>query len=240
MTSGASTGARHAAPPCSAGQHRQRHRQRHGRRQRGWHGQRRGPHDPGVLRIIDGSAVAHWWNCTPTRPLCASRAPRSAPFVYFGLHFKAIDSEPHLRPMVAYVMGVLSALGIENVRETRATPRTPHASTTRTTTRVSRAWRCSLSVRRYRPFRDDWRDARACAGDAPSSPRLSSLAERAMRVLVCVCAFIPQGAIHSEVKLEERGPVLIEANCRLHGGEGTWAPMAEACVGYSQVSGMID
>jgi len=85
-----------------------------------------------------------------------------APFVYFGLHFKAIDSEPHLRPMVAYVMGVLSALGIEN------------------------------------------------------------------------------GAIHSEVKLEERGPVLIEANCRLHGGEGTWAPMAEACVGYSQVSGMID
>ena len=34
--------------------------------------------------------------------------------------------------------------------------------------------------------------------------------------------------------------VLIEANCRLHGGEGTWAPMAEACLGYSAVSAMID
>lgn len=51
---------------------------------------------------------------------------------------------------------------------------------------------------------------------------------------------IRNGAIHSEVKMEERGPVLIEANCRLHGGEGTWAPMAEACLGYSAVSAMID
>ena len=34
--------------------------------------------------------------------------------------------------------------------------------------------------------------------------------------------------------------MLIEANCRLHGGEGTWAPMAEACLGYSAVSAMLD
>ena len=51
---------------------------------------------------------------------------------------------------------------------------------------------------------------------------------------------IRNGAIHSEVKMEERGPVLIEANCRLHGGEGTWAPMAEASLGYSAVSAMLD
>lgn len=51
---------------------------------------------------------------------------------------------------------------------------------------------------------------------------------------------IRNGAIHSEVKMEDRGPVLIEANCRLHGGEGTWAPMAEACLGYSAVSAMAD
>merc|ERR1719201_1397937 len=51
---------------------------------------------------------------------------------------------------------------------------------------------------------------------------------------------IRNGAIHSEVKIEERGPVLIEANCRLHGGEGTWAPMAVACCGYSAVSAMVD
>lgn len=34
--------------------------------------------------------------------------------------------------------------------------------------------------------------------------------------------------------------MLIEANCRLHGGEGTWAPMAEACLGYSAVSAALD
>ena len=34
--------------------------------------------------------------------------------------------------------------------------------------------------------------------------------------------------------------MMIEANCRLHGGEGTWAPMAEACLGYSAVSAMLD
>ncbi len=51
---------------------------------------------------------------------------------------------------------------------------------------------------------------------------------------------IRNGAIHSEVKFEDRGPVLIEANCRLHGGEGTWAPMAEACLGYSAVTAMLD
>jgi biotin carboxylase len=51
---------------------------------------------------------------------------------------------------------------------------------------------------------------------------------------------IRNGAIHSEVKMEARGPVLIEANCRLHGGEGTWAPMAVGCLGYSAVSAMLD
>ena len=34
--------------------------------------------------------------------------------------------------------------------------------------------------------------------------------------------------------------MLIEVNCRLHGGEGTWAPMAEACVGYSMVTALCD
>merc|ERR1719201_537773 len=48
------------------------------------------------------------------------------------------------------------------------------------------------------------------------------------------------GAMHSEVKLEERGPVLVEVNCRLHGGEGIWLPVSQACVGYTQVSAMAD
>jgi len=51
---------------------------------------------------------------------------------------------------------------------------------------------------------------------------------------------IKNGCMHSEVKLEPRGPVLIEVNCRVHGGEGTWAPMAEAACGYSAVSALLD
>ena len=48
------------------------------------------------------------------------------------------------------------------------------------------------------------------------------------------------GAMHTEIKLEPRGPVLIEANCRLHGIEGSWCPITEACFGYSQVSALLD
>lgn len=43
------------------------------------------------------------------------------------------------------------------------------------------------------------------------------------------------GANHVEVKLEERGPVLVEVNARLHGGDGVWLPIAQSCLGYTQV-----
>lgn len=44
------------------------------------------------------------------------------------------------------------------------------------------------------------------------------------------------------MKLEARGPVLIEVNCRLHGGEGTWLPVAAAghVAGATQVTALID
>ena len=48
------------------------------------------------------------------------------------------------------------------------------------------------------------------------------------------------GACHSEVKLESRGPVLVEVNCRLHGGEGIWLSIPETCLGYTQVTAMAD
>jgi len=51
---------------------------------------------------------------------------------------------------------------------------------------------------------------------------------------------IRYGAMHTEVKLEERGPVLVEVNCRLHGAEGVWLPVSEACYGYTQISAMVD
>jgi len=85
-----------------------------------------------------------------------------APVVYFGMRLLQLDAEPALSGMVAYVEGVLDAMGIR------------------------------------------W------------------------------------GAMHTEVKLEERGPVLVEVNCRLHGGEGIWLPISQLCLGYTQVSAMAD
>jgi biotin carboxylase len=69
-------------------------------------------------------------------------------------------------------------------------------------------------------------------------PQLRAMVEYTFKVLDALG--IRNGSVHSELKTEERGPVLIEANCRLHGGEGTWTPMVETCLGYSQVSAMID
>ena len=69
-------------------------------------------------------------------------------------------------------------------------------------------------------------------------PQLRAMVEYTFKVLDALG--IQNGSVHSELKTEERGPVLIEANCRLHGGEGTWTPMVETCLGYSQVSAMID
>jgi len=51
---------------------------------------------------------------------------------------------------------------------------------------------------------------------------------------------ITDGAIHSEIMDTPRGPVLVEANCRLHGGEGIWLLIADACLHYSQVSALHD
>jgi len=30
--------------------------------------------------------------------------------------------------------------------------------------------------------------------------------------------------------------LVLKVNCRIHGGEGTWVPMAEAALGYSAVA----
>ena len=58
---------------------------------------------------------------------------------------------------------------------------------------------------------------------------------------------IANGAVHSECKHDgataagrARGAVLIESNCRLHGAEGSWRPIADACLGYSHVSALLD
>lgn len=69
-------------------------------------------------------------------------------------------------------------------------------------------------------------------------PLLSAMVDYVVAVLD---AFgITEGAMHTEVMSTPRGPVLVEVNCRLHGGEGIWLPIAEACLHYTQVSALHD
>lgn len=51
---------------------------------------------------------------------------------------------------------------------------------------------------------------------------------------------ITQGPSHMEVMWCEDGVCLVEVGSRCHGGEGTWIPIAQECVGYTQVSVTID
>jgi biotin carboxylase len=52
---------------------------------------------------------------------------------------------------------------------------------------------------------------------------------------------IKHGPTHTEIMMTEDGPCLVEVNCRAHGGDGTWAPLAKALTGsYCQVDASID
>ena len=50
------------------------------------------------------------------------------------------------------------------------------------------------------------------------------------------------GPSHGEVILTKDGPCLVEMNCRAHGGDGNWTPLARALCGgkYCQVEGTAD
>merc|ERR1719356_1078206 len=52
---------------------------------------------------------------------------------------------------------------------------------------------------------------------------------------------IKSGPTHGEVMMTQRGPCLVEMNCRAHGGDGAWNPLAmELTGGFTQVNGSID
>jgi len=49
------------------------------------------------------------------------------------------------------------------------------------------------------------------------------------------------GPSHGEVMMTQRGPCLVEMNCRAHGGDGAWNPLAmELTGGFTQVNCTID
>lgn len=51
---------------------------------------------------------------------------------------------------------------------------------------------------------------------------------------------IKNSAGHSEVKMTPTGPCLIECGARPHGGDGTWMAMTQHCLGYSQVTAIVE
>merc|ERR1712151_688671 len=52
---------------------------------------------------------------------------------------------------------------------------------------------------------------------------------------------IKNGPTHGEVMMTQRGPCLVEMNCRAHGGDGAWNPLAmELTGGFTQVNCTID
>jgi hypothetical protein len=51
---------------------------------------------------------------------------------------------------------------------------------------------------------------------------------------------IQHGPSHMEVMYDETtGPCLVEVGSRCHGGEGTWLPVVNECLGYSQLDATL-
>jgi biotin carboxylase len=69
-------------------------------------------------------------------------------------------------------------------------------------------------------------------------PHLRNMVEYTNGVLKAIG--FQSGAVHAEVMQTARGPILVEANCRLHGGGGAWVAGVEHCIGYSQLSAFLD
>jgi len=51
---------------------------------------------------------------------------------------------------------------------------------------------------------------------------------------------IQNGASHAEVMYTPTGPCLVEVGSRPHGGEGSWVPLVNKCLGRNQVQCLID
>merc|ERR1711971_302193 len=51
---------------------------------------------------------------------------------------------------------------------------------------------------------------------------------------------LDNGPSHGEIMMTEDGPCLVEMNCRTHGGDGAWVPLARALAGYAQPELTLD
>merc|ERR1719235_1968182 len=51
---------------------------------------------------------------------------------------------------------------------------------------------------------------------------------------------LDNGPSHGEVMMTSDGPCLVEMNCRSHGWDGAWVPLAEMLCGYAQPAVALD
>ena len=51
---------------------------------------------------------------------------------------------------------------------------------------------------------------------------------------------IYHGPSHMEIIFTTSGPCLVEVGARCHGGEGSWVPVVEECIGYNQLEATLD
>jgi biotin carboxylase len=51
---------------------------------------------------------------------------------------------------------------------------------------------------------------------------------------------LDNGPTHGEVMMTSDGPCLVEMNCRAHGWDGAWVPLARALTGYAQPEAALD
>lgn len=72
---------------------------------------------------------------------------------------------------------------------------------------------------------------RLCSGDTPLSKILVSYMLKVLDALNIV-----NSCGHGEVMMTDTGPCLVECGARPHGGEAIWAPMSQACLGYTQLT----
>ncbi|GLE01015.1 hypothetical protein PINS_up009828 [Pythium insidiosum] len=74
---------------------------------------------------------------------------------------------------------------------------------------------------------------RAAAGDV-----INSIVDYVLKVLDALD--IVHGPGHAEVKFVNGEPCLVEIGSRCHGGEGTYVPIVNRCIGYNQVDCTLD
>ena len=75
---------------------------------------------------------------------------------------------------------------------------------------------------------------RLLSGDNPKAKALVDYGRSVVDALGII-----NGPSHMEVMYCADGPCLVEVGSRCHGGEGSWIPIAQECIGYTQLDATL-